>query len=73
MEQFFWVNASVITASDAEGTGTLSRVSPLDLANLPRTQEGRVDLSRDFFGREAFLTVSGQLNVEAHCLALTKA
>ncbi len=48
------------------------RVSALDLANLPRTPEGRVGFARDFFGREAFLTVSGQLNVEAYCLALTK-
>jgi len=44
----------------------------LDLANLPRTPQGKVDFAQDFFGREAFLTVSGQLNVEAYCLALTK-
>ena len=44
----------------------------LDLANLPRTPQGNVDFAQDFFGREAFLTVSGQLNVEAYCLALTK-
>jgi asparaginyl-tRNA synthetase len=50
----------------------LFRVSTLDLANLPRTPEGKVDFAQDFFGREAFLTVSGQLNVEAYCLALTK-
>jgi asparaginyl-tRNA synthetase len=47
-------------------------VSTLDLANLPRTEDGRVDFTQDFFGREAFLTVSGQLNVEAYCLALSK-
>src|SRR6202521_2761075 len=69
---FFWVNTPIITASDAEGAGSLFRVSTLDLANLPRTQEGKVDFAQDFFGREAFLTVSGQLNVEAYCLALTK-
>src|SRR5467141_1378423 len=69
---FFWVNTPIITASDAEGAGALFRVSTLDLANLPRTQEGKVDFAQDFFGREAFLTVSGQLNVEAYCLALTK-
>src|ERR1700758_677030 len=69
---FFWVNTPVITASDAEGAGALFRVSTLDLANLPRTPEGKVDFAQDFFGREAFLTVSGQLNVEAYCLALTK-
>jgi len=69
---FVWVNTPIITASDAEGAGALFRVSTLDLANLPRTPEGRVDFAQDFFGREAFLTVSGQLNVEAYCLALTK-
>jgi hypothetical protein len=50
----------------------LFRVSTLDLANLPCTPEGKVDFAQDFFGREAFLTVSGQLNIEAYCLALTK-
>ncbi|HWA36986.1 MAG TPA: amino acid--tRNA ligase-related protein, partial [Burkholderiales bacterium] len=68
---FFWVNTPIITASDAEGAGALFRVSTLDLANLPR-KEGKVDFSQDFFGKEAFLTVSGQLNVEAYCLAMTK-
>src|SRR5688500_2085894 len=69
---FFWVNTPIITAADAEGAGALFRVSTLDLANLPRGQDGKVDYSKDFFGREAFLTVSGQLNVEAYCLALSK-
>ncbi len=69
---FFWVNTPIITASDAEGAGALFRVSTLDFANLPRTPQGKVDFAKDFFGREAFLTVSGQLNVEAYCLALTK-
>src|SRR5690348_184519 len=69
---FFWVNTPIITASDAEGAGALFRVSTLDLANLPRTPEGKIDFAKDFFAREAFLTVSGQLNVEAYCLALTK-
>src|ERR1700716_4304524 len=69
---FFWVNTPIITASDAEGAGQLFRVSTLDLANLPRTPEGKVDFAQDFFGREAFLTVSGQLNVETYCMALSK-
>jgi asparaginyl-tRNA synthetase len=69
---FCWVNTPIITASDAEGAGALFRVSTLDLANLPRTPEGKVDYAQDFFGRETFLTVSGQLNVEAYCLALSK-
>jgi asparaginyl-tRNA synthetase len=69
---FFWINTPIITSSDAEGAGELFRVSTLDLANLPRTAEGTIDHTRDFFGRETFLTVSGQLNVEAYCLALSK-
>src|SRR5512140_30550 len=69
---FCWVNTPIITSSDAEGAGELFRVSTLDLANLPRTPEGKVDYAQDFFGREAFLTVSGQLNVESYCLALSK-
>ncbi len=68
---FLWVNTPIITASDAEGAGELFRVSTLDLTHLPRTPEGRTDFSKDFFGREAFLTVSGQLNVETYCMALT--
>src|SRR3546814_10483415 len=48
------------------------RVSTLDTTNLPRDANGAVDFSRDFFGKETFLTVSGQLNVEAYCLALSK-
>jgi asparaginyl-tRNA synthetase len=69
---FFWVNTPIITSSDAEGAGALFRVSTLDLANLPRTAAGKVDYAKDFFARETFLTVSGQLNVEAYCLALSK-
>jgi asparaginyl-tRNA synthetase len=69
---FFWVNTPIITSSDAEGAGALFRVSTLDLANLPRTADGKVDYSQDFFGRETFLTVSGQLNVESYCLALSR-
>jgi len=69
---FLWVNTPIITASDAEGAGELFRVSTLDLMNLPRRPDGGVDFSADFFGCEAFLTVSGQLNVEAYCLAMSK-
>ena len=69
---FFWVNTPIITSSDAEGAGEMFRVSTLDVAHLPRTPDGKVDFSKDFFGRDAFLTVSGQLNVEAYCLALSK-
>src|SRR3989441_2219878 len=69
---FVWVNTPIITSSDAEGAGELFRVSTLDLMNLPHSPDGKVDFSQDFFGREAFLTVSGQLNVETYCLALSK-
>jgi len=72
---FFWVHTPIITASDAEGAGEMFRVSTLDLVNsgaLPRTPEGRTDFTQDFFGKEAFLTVSGQLNVETYCCALSK-
>ena len=68
---YYWINTPIITSSDAEGAGDMFRVSTLDLANLPRTENGAVDFSRDFFGKEAFLTVSGQLNLEGYCLALS--
>lgn len=69
---FQWINTPLITASDCEGAGEMFRVSTLDLQNLPRDNHGAVDFSQDFFGREAFLTVSGQLNAEAYCLAMSK-
>lgn len=69
---YFWVNTPIITTSDTEGAGEMFRVSTLDLLNLPRTETGAIDFKKDFFGKEAFLTVSGQLNVEGYCLALSK-
>ena len=69
---FYWVNTPIITSSDAEGAGEMFRVSTLDQMNLPRDAAGKIDYAQDFFGRETFLTVSGQLNVEAYCLALSK-
>ena len=69
---FYWIHTPILTASDAEGAGELFRVSTLDLANLPRTPEGGVDYTQDFFGKTAYLTVSGQLNVETYCLALSR-
>jgi asparaginyl-tRNA synthetase len=68
---YYWIPTPIITALDAEGAGDMFRVSTLDLANLPRTEGGAIDYSKDFFGREAFLTVSGQLNVEGYCLSLS--
>jgi asparaginyl-tRNA synthetase len=69
---FFWIHTPIVTASDCEGAGQMFKVSTLDLANLPRTPEGGVDFGQDFFGKPAHLTVSGQLNVECWCLALSK-
>ncbi|WP_016671144.1 asparagine--tRNA ligase, partial [Yersinia pestis] len=69
---YFWVSTPLITASDTEGAGEMFRVSTLDLENLPRTDTGAVDFSEDFFGKEAFLTVSGQLNGETYACALSK-
>ena len=69
---YCWINTPIITTSDAEGAGDLFRISTLDLMNPPKTDKDEVDFSEDFFGKEAFLTVSGQLNVEAYCLALSK-
>jgi asparaginyl-tRNA synthetase len=69
---FFWVHTPIISTSDAEGAGAMFRVSTLDLQNLPRTPEGKVDFAQDFFAKEASLTVSGQLNVETYCMAMSK-
>lgn len=71
-EGFYWIHTPIITASDCEGAGEMFRVSTLDLANLPKLPDGSVDFGQDFFGKEAHLTVSGQLNVETYCLALSK-
>jgi len=69
---YFWVHTPIITASDCEGAGELFRVSTLDALNPPKNVQGQIDFSKDFFGRETFLTVSGQLNAEAYCLAMSK-
>lgn len=69
---YFWISTPLITGSDCEGAGEMFRVSTLDMENLPRTDKDKVDYSQDFFGKETFLTVSGQLNVETYCNALSK-
>ena len=69
---FFWVSTPLITASDTEGAGEMFRVSTLDMENLPRTPEGKVNYDEDFFGKEAFLTVSGQLNGETYASAISR-
>lgn len=69
---YYWISTPIITASDTEGAGEMFRVSTLDMMNLPKTDKGEIDYSQDFFGSEAFLTVSGQLNGETYCCALSK-
>jgi asparaginyl-tRNA synthetase len=69
---FYWVHTPIITGADAEGAGEMFRVSTLDMANPPRTDKGEIDWSKDFFGKQTNLTVSGQLNVETYCLALSR-
>lgn len=69
---FYWISTPIITGADCEGAGEMFRVSTLDLENLPRNDQGKVDYKQDFFGKETFLTVSGQLNVETYACALSK-
>ena len=69
---FYYIHTPIVTASDCEGAGQMFRVSTLDAVNPPRTPEGGVDFAQDFFGKESHLTVSGQLNVETSCCALSR-
>ena len=71
-EGFLYVHTPIITASDCEGAGEMFRVTTVDPANPPRTPEGKVDYTRDFFAKPAFLTVSGQLEGEIYAAALGK-
>ena len=66
---FVYVHTPLITASDCEGAGEMFRVTTLDVSNPPRTEDGEVDFSQDFFGKSANLTVSGQLNAESFAQA----
>ena len=67
---FFYINTPLITGSDAEGAGQMFQVTTLDLENVPRTEDGKVDYSKDFFGKKTSLTVSGQLEGETYATAL---
>ncbi|WP_432453190.1 MULTISPECIES: asparagine--tRNA ligase [unclassified Agarivorans] len=69
---YMWVSTPIITGSDTEGAGEMFRVSTLDMNNLPLDDKGEIDYQQDFFGKETFLTVSGQLNVETYACALSK-
>ena len=66
---FVYAHTPIITGSDCEGAGEMFRVTTLDLENLPRTEDGKVDYSKDFFGKETNLTVSGQLSAETFAMA----
>jgi asparaginyl-tRNA synthetase len=69
---FVYVHTPIITGSDCEGAGQMFRVTTLDMRNPPLNEEKKIDYSRDFFGKETNLTVSGQLNVEGFCLAFNR-
>lgn len=69
---FMWVATPLITASDCEGAGEMFTVTNFDLDNLPKNDQGKVDYNQDFFGKHAYLTVSGQLNVETYASAFSK-
>lgn len=71
-EGFYNIHTPIITGSDAEGAGEMFHVSTLDPKNPPRTEEGDIDYKKDFFGKETNLTVSGQLEVETACMAMSK-
>ena len=69
---YIYLHSPIITAADCEGAGEMFRVTTLDLENLPRTEDGKIDYSKDFFGKESSLTVSGQLQGETFALAYRK-
>ena len=68
-QNFVYVHTPIITGSDCEGAGEMFRVTTLDMDNLPKNEDGTVDYSGDFFGKETNLTVSGQLEAETYALA----
>ena len=69
---FMWVATPLITASDCEGAGEMFTITNFDLNNIPKTDDGKADFSQDFFGKHAYMTVSGQLNVETYASAFSK-
>lgn len=69
---FMWVATPLITSSDCEGAGEMFTVTNFDLNNVPKNEKGEADFSKDFFGKHAYMTVSGQLNVETYACAFSK-
>ena len=68
---FVYVHTPIITGSDCEGAGEMFRLTTLDLENLPKTEDGKIDFSKDFFGKGVNLTVSGQLSAETYAMAFS--
>ena len=66
---FVYVHTPIITTSDCEGAGEMFQVTTMDMDNVPKGEDGKTDYTKDFFGKQASLTVSGQLNVETYCMA----
>ncbi len=69
---FIYVHTPIVTGSDCEGAGEMFKISTLDMLNPPKNEDGNIDYKKDFFGKEANLTVSGQLNAEAFATAFSK-
>ncbi|QCI16028.1 asparagine--tRNA ligase [Buchnera aphidicola] len=69
---YYWIPTPIITGLNTEGAGEMFRVSTLDMKNIPKNKNGTVDFKKDFFGKESFLTVSGQLNIETYACALSR-
>ncbi|CAL4321814.1 asparagine--tRNA ligase [Buchnera aphidicola] len=69
---YYWIPTPIITSLDTEGSGSMFRVSTLDMNNIPKNKIGKIDFKKDFFGQEAFLTVSGQLTAEAYACSMGK-
>lgn len=66
---FVYVHTPIITTSDAEGAGEMFQVTTMNMEDVPKNEDGKADYTKDFFGKQASLTVSGQLNVETYCMA----
>lgn len=69
---YYWIPTPIITGLNTEGAGEMFRVSTMDMKNIPKKTNGSVDFKKDFFGKESFLTVSGQLNLETYACSLSK-
>ncbi|CAL4321909.1 asparagine--tRNA ligase [Buchnera aphidicola] len=71
-KKYYWIPTPIITSLDSEGAGAMFKVSTLDISNPPRQKDGLVDFKQDFFGKESFLTVSGQLTLESYACSMGK-